>query len=329
MLDVLGIDERSESVYRLMLRQYDWGVEQIAAELTYSEGEVRESLECLARLRLLRNSLQDPSRLRAVSPEVGLQLLVQERESQVLAQQQRLATGQTAVLRLVEEYAEGARLERHDVEYLPGVDSVQRRLEELAHRCERECASLMTGGAQSAAALEASKPLDQDLMDRGVRVLTLYLDSVRNDQATLSYAKWLTERGGQVRTTPTLPVRMVMFDREVAVLPVDPEDRRKGAVLLRGRGVITALAALFDQLWDPAALYGTDRDRERDEAGLTAQEASLLRLLLGGDTDEIAARKLGVGLRTVRRTMADLMNRLEARSRFEAGARAAQRGWLD
>ncbi|MFE5241570.1 LuxR C-terminal-related transcriptional regulator [Streptomyces sp. NPDC056627] len=329
MLEVLGIDERTESVYRLMLRQHDWGAARIASELQFSECEVRESLDRLAQLRLLRDSLQDPGNVRAVSPEVGLRLLLQDRESNLLRQQQQLAEGQAAVMRMMEEYAGGAHRERHDVEYLLGIDSIQGRMEELAHRCERECLSFMPGGAQSAASLEASKPLDQDLMGRGVKVLTLYMDSVRNDQATLNYAQWLTERGGEVRTSPTLPIRMVMFDREVVLLPVDPENTKKGAALLRGPGVITALAALFEQIWESAGLFGTDHDKERNEAGLTPQEAELLRLLFQGNTDEIAARKLGIGLRTVRRTMSDLMSRLEARSRFEAGARAAQRGWLD
>ncbi|GAA3837108.1 LuxR C-terminal-related transcriptional regulator [Streptomyces phyllanthi] len=329
MLEVLGIDERTEAVYRLMLRRHDWGAAEIATELRYSEGEVRESLDRLSQLRLLRGSLRNAGSVRAVSPEVGLRLLLQEQESVLLREQQRLAEGQAAVMRLVDEYAGGPHRERHDVEYLLGIDSIQGRLEELAHRCERECLSFMPGGAQSAASLEASKPLDQDLMDRGVRVLTLYLDSVRNDQATLNYAQWLIERGGEVRTSPTLPLRMVMFDREVALLPVDPENTRKGAAVLRGPGVITALTALYEKFWDSAAPFETDRDREKNDAGLTPQEAELLRLLFQGNTDEIAARKLGIGLRTVRRTMSDLMSRLEARSRFEAGARAAQRGWLD
>lgn len=154
------------------------------------------------------------------------------------------------------------------MEYLLGIDSIQGRLEELAHRCERECLSFMPGGAQSAASLEASKPLDQDLMDRGVRVLTLYMDSVRNDQVTLKYAQWLNERGGEVRTSPTLPIRMVMFDREVALLPVDPENTKKGAALLRGPGVITALSALFEQIWDSAKPV-RDGPRPGEERGGT------------------------------------------------------------
>lgn len=45
-------------------------------------------------------------------------------------------------------------------------------------------------------------------------------------------------------------------------------------------------------------------------------------------TDETAGKRLGLSLRTVRRQMAGLMERLDATSRFEAGLKAAQRGWL-
>jgi adenosylmethionine-8-amino-7-oxononanoate aminotransferase len=51
-------------------------------------------------------------------------------------------------------------------------------------------------------------------------------------------------------------------------------------------------------------------------------------LLDTGLTDEAAARQLGVSVRTVRRQMAALMGKLGASSRFQAGHKAAERGWL-
>ena len=55
----------------------------------------------------------------------------------------------------------------------------------------------------------------------------------------------------------------------------------------------------------------------------------MLRLLAGGLTDEMIARRLGVSVRTARRAASDLLSRLGARSRFQAGARAVAREWLD
>ena len=54
----------------------------------------------------------------------------------------------------------------------------------------------------------------------------------------------------------------------------------------------------------------------------------LLKLMASGLTDEAAGRRLGVSARTMRRQMADLMERLDTTSRFEAGLKAAQRGWI-
>lgn len=327
MLASLGLDAEAESVYRLMLTQQEWGVTEIAAHLACAEESVRSALDRLAELNLLRRSIQAPGGLRPVSPDLGFQLLLQRQQAHLLAQQQQFAESQAAISRLLDEYSELRTGERHGVEYLQGIDAIQTRLEELAHRSTSECLSFMPGGAQSAASLEASRPLDQDLMERGVRVLTVYLDSVRNDTPSVEYARWLQDNGGEVRTVPALPLRMVLFDREVALLPVDPANTKKGAVQLTGPGVLTALAALFEQVWRRAALIGCSQGR--DEAGLTGQERELLRLLTQGATDEIAAKKLGIGLRTSRRMMSDLMARLGARSRFEAGVLATKAGWTD
>jgi DNA-binding NarL/FixJ family response regulator len=45
-----------------------------------------------------------------------------------------------------------------------------------------------------------------------------------------------------------------------------------------------------------------------------------------GLTDEAAAKRIGVSLRTYRRRVAELMARLEVDSRFQAGLRAGELG---
>nr|WP_241832347.1 LuxR C-terminal-related transcriptional regulator [Pseudofrankia sp. EUN1h] len=72
-----------------------------------------------------------------------------------------------------------------------------------------------------------------------------------------------------------------------------------------------------------------DRSGDADaDAPPSPAELLLLQLLADGAKDESAARSLGVSVRTVRRMVADLMRRLEARSRFQAGILAKRRGWL-
>lgn len=49
------------------------------------------------------------------------------------------------------------------------------------------------------------------------------------------------------------------------------------------------------------------------------REQRIIQLMVEGVTDEGIANRLGVSTRTVRRVIAELMGRLGARSRFEAG----------
>lgn len=88
---------------------------------------------------------------------------------------------------------------------------------------------------------------------------TVYLDSVRNDSVTTEYAEWLTNLGGEVRTVPSLPVRMLIFDRKTVIVPADPQNTRKGAVQLTEPGVVVGLAGLFDQIWESAAPWAPTR----------------------------------------------------------------------
>lgn len=194
-------------------------------------------------------------------------------------------------------------------------------------RPEVECLTFDPGGARPAAAQDSGRALDREAVERGVRMRTVYPDSVRDDGTVSKYARWLTGLGGQVRTVPVLPVRMVLVDRKVALVPVDADDERKGTMRLRSPGVITALAELFERVWAQAVPLGAAQ-RGRGENGLTPREQELLRLLAQGLTDAAAGKSLGLSLRTVRRMTADLSERLKARSRFEAGLRAGQRGWL-
>jgi DNA-binding CsgD family transcriptional regulator len=57
---------------------------------------------------------------------------------------------------------------------------------------------------------------------------------------------------------------------------------------------------------------------------LLPREWEVLQILAQGCTDEAVARNLGISLRTVRRITADLMDRLGASSRFQAGLRASR-----
>ncbi|UNO41616.1 LuxR C-terminal-related transcriptional regulator [Streptomyces sp. MST-110588] len=326
MLHRLGLNADAESVYRVMLRRPRAGTAEIADALGWPPERVAATLDELARLALVRPSMEEPDKVRLVNPKAGLETLLLRQEQEFLEQQQAMTDARLTVTSMLAEYG-AAEAETVDAQRFTGRDAIGSEIERCAHNAKSEILVFAPRGGQSTSALDAARPLDRSALSRGVTVRYVYLDSLRNDAPTLAYARWLKENGAQVRVVPQLPLRMIIFDRRTAIVPLDPEDGLKGILVLNGTGAVTALCALFDQTWRGARPLGEERTPRAD--GLSAQDRAVLELLLAGYTDEAVARKLGISVRTGRRITADLMNRLRARSRFQAGALATAYGWLN
>jgi DNA-binding CsgD family transcriptional regulator/sugar-specific transcriptional regulator TrmB len=326
MLETIGIDRATHDVYRSLLLHPSWTLEDIARETGLPAAEVRSALDRLTRLSLLHEAADH--QFVPVSPEIVLSPLLLRKEAELDEQRARLTQERAALAALSSDYAAlAAHRADSGVERLEGVDAVRVRLVELAHRATLEVRTFVPGGAFSAAALEAGRPLDEQNLARGVRMRTVYLDSVRNDPATVEYATWLASLGGETRTVPALPMRMILSDHSTALIPIDADNSKLGALLIRYPGMVRALEELFDMVWESAVPLGAPPQGLPEEAP-TDREAALLRMLAAGLTDEGIARKMGVSLRTVRRNTADLQKRLGVQSRFQAGAEAVRRGWL-
>jgi DNA-binding CsgD family transcriptional regulator len=323
VLESFGLTRLTESVYRLVLAEPSWGVDELVTHLRTDEATIRSCLDELAELALLQPSWDEPGGLRPVSPQVGLAALVAQAEADIAERQHRMERARAAMLAAAAEHE--THRDRVALTVLRGLDEVRGRLEELAESAVQEVCSLTPGQAHREDTHSAGRSTSLRPLERGVSLRGLYLESFRNDPATLDYLRWMTEHGGLVRTVPTLPMMMVIVDRQRALVPLDPDDSRLGAIEVTAPGVVLALHALFEQMWAAGTPFG---ERAAPVDGLTGQERELIQILADGATDETAARRLGVSLRTVRRMMANLMERLDASSRFQAGVLAAQQGWL-
>ncbi|MFE3515077.1 helix-turn-helix domain-containing protein [Streptomyces sp. NPDC059166] len=324
----LGLDADAEAVYRILLKQPRAGVTEIAEGLDWPVERARATLDRLAELTLVRNSSEEPDKVRLVNPQFGLAGLLQRQEQELAQRQQAVASTRLAITQMLTEYGQDQETQTEEVGRYTGLDAINSQIERLAHGAASSVEVFAPGGAQTEEALRAARPLDRAALERGVQVRYVYLDSVRNDPATLTYARWLYEIGGEVRVLPQLPLRMIIFDRRAAIVPIDPEAAARGVLILQGAGVVTALVSLFQQTWEQAQPLCVGRAVTGAPDRLTPQEQAVLDLLFDGHTDDVVARKLGVSVRTGRRVTADLMARLGARSRFQAGALAKERGWL-
>lgn len=130
--------------------------------------------------------------------------------------------------------------------------------------------------------------------------------------------------GEQARVISEVPTRMFIFGDSHAVLPEPLGFSDEPRVHVRQRSVVAALTLWFELLWSRA----TPVPELEAAKGHPDGRRFLLEQLMAGATDEVIARQLGIGLRTVRRRIASLMSELGVDTRFQAGVEAVRRGWL-
>lgn len=328
MLEALGLSETSELVYLALLDCTGGDCHHLADHLDLTEREVCDALDELTRMALLQAGGNNRHQPRLVDPEVGMAALIARQQAEIARRQQKIEESKLALAWVLSQHSESrTKSAEPGVEHLIGPAAIRRRLRETAASCEWEACSFMPGGAEFEESLPVDQFLDSGAIDRGVRLRTIYLDSIRNHPSAIEYAHRLSELGSEVRTAPSLPLRMFIVDRRIALVQVNTDDDDESAVVVSIGGVASALYTLFESVWRTSAPLGLPRPRDAD--GLTGQGREALKLLGKGCTDEMIARRLGVSVRTARRVASELLARLDARSRFQAGARAVARGWVD
>ncbi|MEW1638566.1 helix-turn-helix transcriptional regulator [Streptomyces sp. NPDC093801] len=327
MLGPLGLSAAAEAVYRELLAHPLFGVAELSGQLELSEDAVREALDQLFELALIRRSSADESPMRAISPDLGLMKLLARRQAELAEQQQHVEQSRAATAELIAQYAQHDTMSMGaGIRYLRGIDAIRDHLEALNDNVKEEFLTFAPGGPQTPANMEASRPLNRRLLSRGITMRTVYLDSIRRDAPTAGHAAWLTEQGAHIRTVPTLPNRMIIIDRRSALIASDSDSTADGALAITDPGVISLMCRLFDLVWDSAEPFGAAPQRSSGE--LTRQQTEVVRLMAEGRTDESIANSMGISTRTARRLTTGLLTHLGARSRFQAGVRAVQLGYL-
>ncbi|MFI7060622.1 LuxR C-terminal-related transcriptional regulator [Kribbella sp. NPDC050124] len=327
MFEPLGVDEATFAVYHALLSHPDSTPEQIAALVKRPLPEVHQRMDTLRDLGLLVPTWTDPDSEHAVHPRVGLTGLAERRRTELNMALGELREAEASAEIVAEQYNELLTARSSgDVEVLKGRANASRRIEELGLKARDTFWGLVPAHID-----DTIQPMDRSpdlpLLERGLKMRTVYLQSMTASKQALDYASAMHRLGGEVRATPTLPMRLLIFDQEIAIMPMDPENPTAGAVIHRSPAVVSVALALFDSYWSRATELFAPEDRD-DNTPLTPHEAEVLRLLAGGAKDEQVARLLGISLRTARRITANLSERLDAASRFELGVAAAKRGWV-
>jgi sugar-specific transcriptional regulator TrmB/DNA-binding CsgD family transcriptional regulator len=323
-LEILGLDGLAESVYRAMLADSESDLDVLATRLGVPHSEVREALQRLVDLSLVTE--RSPGRIYVpVSPDVTLDALLSLEQAELTRRERQLLEARAELARLVRDTGDTAGPVRA-VHRIDDRDRVVEVLRELSAGCYQEMLNVVSGGPVPAELLADAAQYDLSMMARGVRFRTLYTRRQLADPAMLEYMRMLREHGAEIGIADTLPHRLAILDRTVSFLPIDPRRPRSGALVVREPSITANLVVLFESLW--AQAQGLDEALESASPAASEMDRSVLMLMSSGVKDEAAARQLGVSDRTYRRHVADILVRLGASSRFQAGVEAVRRGGL-
>ncbi|MCC9311474.1 hypothetical protein LN042_31170 [Kitasatospora sp. RB6PN24] len=328
--DFAELDDLSASAYGHAVELGRFDRDAIATVLKLDGAEVDRIEQVLRLMRLLQPRPGDPSVLVPVSPDVAAADLVGPAEHQVRALMQAVTDVRGKLLSLTPLYFEGRRLrnrfEAFDV--VTDVDAIQNMLDHLGQTCRKEVLTVQPGGARPSTLLPAARKSAEGMLERGVRMHTIYQHTARSDLATKAYVRDVTALGAEIRTADQVIDRMLIYDRETVFLPARTEgnEASTGAAIVREPTLVAFLCAVFEHLWDSATPFVHDTSKATPTTDDLKQ--SIIRLMARGYKDEMVARRLGMSVRTCRRHISEITEELEATSRFQAGYNVAMAGLL-
>lgn len=319
---VVGLTDRESAVYRAALRHPEHSPTALARECGVTVATVRKALASLVQEGLARSV---DGTVVMERPDLAAAARLAAEERALLERQEALLQARRDVNDLVDVYLAGAVLsESADLYRVEGYPAIRAGLEECGLTATQRMATINVGLADPDG-FAAQRTYDELLMSRGVRLATVMPTAVLDAPPNLEQLVSGTAVGEEYRLLDHPPLTLVLFDQSVAVIPVDRYDVSRGAMFLRSPSLVQPMVALFELTWEVARpfLAGAGAVEE-----LGARDVVLLGLLAAGLNDDAIARQLRLGVRTVRRDIARLLEQLGARSRFEAGVLAARRGWL-
>lgn len=323
MLAAIGLDEAQESAYRALVWVGAADVPDLARRLTLGEHETERALRRLEQHGLAARSSSRPGRWVAAPPGVALGALLTR-------QRHELEKAELAAALLAEEYRAAATEPAvHDlVEVVTGAAGIARRFLQLQLGAAHEVCALVTGHPIAVSGTE--NDAEERAARRGVRFRAVVERSVLDLPGGITGLTAALSRDEEVRVAETVPTKLVVADRSLAMVPLTSHTAEPAALVVQASGLLELLCGLFESVWQDAlplrlTASGT---AEQQPDGPDSTDLEVLSLLLAGLTDASVAKQLGLGLRTVQRRVKRLMELTGVTTRLQLGWHAYARGWV-
>lgn len=206
--------------------------------------------------------------------------------------------------------------------YLHG-EAISPYLTTLITEAQEELLTAQPQANRNAKALSEAAVRDIAAIKRGLAMRTLYQHSARRSAVTHKYVAAVTGLGAEVRTLDEFFDRMIVVDRQVALIPA--ADSQATAVVVREPAIVAYLVDIFERAFARARPFAASEQRVMKEIA-SEQRSMTIRMLIDGHADAVSAKRLGVSPRTYAGYVAELKEEYNAETRFQLGYLMGQLG---
>ena len=221
-----------------------------------------------------------------------------------------------AFSQLGQTYRRATRSDLAPITELRGIPAIDNYLHALVSDARSEILTAQPYGRRPVDALAQAEDRDLRALSRGVKMRTLYQHSARQSPATREFVAEMTAHGAETRTLDEFFKRLIIVDREVAVIP-GSEDHAV-ALALRDKSVVAYLVDIFERSWERGRPF-TAHEARNEKAIASDVRAMTIRLLVEGHSDPASAKRLGVSTRTYAGYIAALKEEYGVQTRFQLG----------
>ncbi|WP_346137840.1 helix-turn-helix transcriptional regulator [Streptomyces coeruleofuscus] len=282
---------------------------------------------CLMELALLHPDPDDENLLRPVPPAVALAQRLHPIERDI-AERRRLSITLAEVFEPFMALGAQEAATDHSITVLEGGDRINAALNLATAQCQTEMLTIQPSDDRfSERSLTQGLGRDRAMIERGVRIRTLYQHTARHSPQKLAYVSQLANGKAEYRTIDEVVERLIVCDESVAFIPA--RDDQQVALELRHPGLVRYLVKVFEFMWSRSVPLSAGAPYEPTADGITDIQYSIAKLLVEGHVDEAIARRLGMNVRTCRAHIAKLAATLGSGSRAQLGYLIAQSGILE
>lgn len=324
MLEPLGFTPVEEQVYDLLLTRGRLSLAEVVAASDASSRLSRKALDTLVDKGLVRRLAGPDHQFVVAPPEYAIEVLIAEQMSALQAVR-AASVDLAARVRRVTQEVDPTGL----IEIVSGEGSVRQLFLQVIKSAREEIA-VFDCPPYAVDVNEGMRGQAERLNAGGLRLRTVFDRSLLEDPTHVDRILQGVAAGEEARVA-RVPLKLALIDHEWAMLPLlhAGSETPEAVVIVRRSVLLDSLVALFESVWDQAAEIRARTAGELELSGTSEGELrQIAQLLATGMTDVAIAHHLGVSHRTVRRRIKDLMDELRVDSRFLAGVRAAERGWL-